>query len=54
MGTSACDHIFLEYVRADGNIVLGNLTMTQIQCVVLLVAALLALTVQSKSRNSTA
>ena len=45
---------FLGYVRADGNIVLGNLTMTQLQCIVLLAASLVALTVQSKSRNSIA
>jgi prolipoprotein diacylglyceryltransferase len=52
VGIYAGLRFFLEYLRADGNIVLGNLTMTQIQCVVLLVAALLTLTVQSKSRNA--
>lgn len=32
---------FIEYLRADGSIVLGNLTVTQLQCIVLLAAALL-------------
>ena len=32
---------FLEYVRADGAIVLGNLTITQLQCLVLLCSAAL-------------
>jgi prolipoprotein diacylglyceryltransferase len=27
----------MEYLRADGNIVLGTLTATQLQCIVLLV-----------------
>ena len=54
VGVYAGLRFFLEYIRADGNIVLGNLTMTQVQCVVLLVAALVALTVQSKSRISMA
>ena len=53
-GSYAILLFFLGYVRADGNIVLGNLTMTQLHCIVLLLAALVALTVQSKSRNSTA
>jgi len=54
VGSYAFLRFFLGYVRADGNIVFGNLTMTQIQCVVLLLAALVAFTVQSKSRNSIA
>ncbi len=54
VGSYAFLRFFLDYVRADGNIVLGNLTMTQVQCIVLLLAALVALTVQSKSRNSIA
>ena len=54
VGIYAILRFFLGYVRADGNIVLGNLTMTQIQCAVLFVAALVALTAQSKSRNSIA
>ncbi len=54
VGSYAFLRFFLGYVRADGNIVLGNLTMTQLQCIVLLAAALVALTVQSKSRNSIA
>jgi len=32
---------FLEYLRADGAIVLGNLTITQMQCLVLLCSAAL-------------
>lgn len=32
---------FIEYLRADGAIVLGNLTVTQLQCMVLLLSALL-------------
>jgi prolipoprotein diacylglyceryltransferase len=27
---------FIEYLRADGHIALGNLTITQLQCIVLL------------------
>lgn len=32
---------FIEYLRADGHIALGNLTITQLQCVVLLFSILL-------------
>ena len=32
---------FIEYVRADGHIVMGNLTVTQLQCVLLLASSLL-------------
>ncbi len=32
---------FIEYLRADGYIVLGNLTVTQLQCLFLLLSALL-------------
>jgi phosphatidylglycerol:prolipoprotein diacylglycerol transferase len=32
---------FVEYLRADGHIVLGNLTVTQLQCLLLLVSAVL-------------
>ncbi len=32
---------FIEYLRADGDIVLGNLTVTQLQCLFLLLSALL-------------
>ena len=44
---------FVGYVRADGNIVIANLTMTQIHCIVLFLAASVALIVQSKSRKAT-
>lgn len=32
---------FVEYMRADGHIVLGNLTVTQLQCLLLLFSAVL-------------
>ena len=32
---------FIEYLRADGHIVLGNLTVTQLQCLILLLSAVL-------------
>lgn len=32
---------FIEYLRADGHIALGNLTITQLQCIVLLFSILL-------------
>ncbi len=32
---------FIEYIRADGHIVMGNLTVTQLQCVLLLASGLL-------------
>ena len=32
---------FVEFLRADGHIVLGNLTVTQLQCIILLPAVLL-------------
>jgi phosphatidylglycerol:prolipoprotein diacylglycerol transferase len=32
---------FIEYLRADGPVVLGNLTVTQFQCIFLLVSAVL-------------
>ena len=32
---------FIEYIRADGHIVMGNLTVTQLQCVLLLASSLL-------------
>lgn len=53
-GAYAVIRFLLEYLRADGNIVVGNLTMPQLQCVALLAAASMALMVQSKSRNSIA
>ncbi len=54
IATYAVLRFFLGYVRADGYIVFGNLTIMQLQCIVLFVAASLALIVQSKSRNSIA
>jgi len=32
---------FIEYIRADGHIVMGNLTVTQLQCVLLLASSFL-------------
>ena len=32
---------FVEYLRADGHIVFGNLTITQVQCMVLMMSAML-------------
>jgi len=32
---------FIEYLRADGHLVLGNLTVTQLQCIVLLLCIVL-------------
>ena len=32
---------FIEYLRADGHIVLGNLTITQLQCIILLFSIVL-------------
>lgn len=32
---------FIEYLRADGHIVLGNLTVTQLQCILLMFSAVL-------------
>ena len=32
---------FVEYMRADGHVVLGNLTLTQLQCLVLMSSAVL-------------
>jgi phosphatidylglycerol:prolipoprotein diacylglycerol transferase len=39
--TYALIRFFIEYLRADGYIVLGNLTVTQLQCVLLLCSAIL-------------
>ena len=39
--TYALLRFFLEFLRADGYIVLGNLTVTQLQCLFLLLSALL-------------
>ncbi len=37
----AFTRFFIEYFRADGYIVLGNLTVTQLQCLILLLSAIL-------------
>ncbi len=34
--TYALMRFFIEYLRADGHIVLGNLTITQLQCIILI------------------
>lgn len=52
VGLYAFLRFFVGYLRADGNIVIANLTLTQVHCIVLFVVASLALIVQSKSRNS--
>ena len=39
--TYALLRFFIEYMRADGHIMLGNLTVTQLQCLLLLCSALL-------------
>lgn len=37
----ALQRFFMEYLRADGHLVLGNLTVTQLQCIVLMSSVLL-------------
>jgi len=32
---------FIEFLRADGHVVLGNLTITQLQCIVLMASVVL-------------
>lgn len=39
--TYAMLRFFIEYLRADGSIVVGNLTVTQLQCLLLLTSAFL-------------
>ena len=39
--TYAVMRFFIEYLRADGSIILGNLTITQLQCLLLLSSSLL-------------
>jgi len=39
--TYAVMRFFIEYLRADGSIIVGNLTVTQLQCLVLLCTSLL-------------
>lgn len=45
---------FIGYLRADGNIVFANLTMTQLHCVALFAIAVVALIARTHSRNLTA
>jgi phosphatidylglycerol:prolipoprotein diacylglycerol transferase len=46
---------FVEFLRADGYIVLGNLTVTQLQCLFLLLSAvLLPSLLRSRARSGTA
>lgn len=54
--TYALMRFFLEYLRADGPVVVGNLTITQLQCLVLLLGATLlpGLVRDSRSAHSTA
>lgn len=46
----AAMRFFIEYMRADGTIVMGNLTVTQLQCLVLLCSALLLPRMLNRSR----
>ena len=39
--TYAVMRFFIEYLRADGSIIIGNLTITQLQCLLLLSSSLL-------------
>jgi phosphatidylglycerol:prolipoprotein diacylglycerol transferase len=39
--TYAVLRFFIEYLRADGSIIIGNLTVTQLQCLVLMSSAFL-------------
>lgn len=39
--TYALMRFFVEYLRADGHIIIGNLTVTQLQCLLLLSSAML-------------
>ena len=39
--TYAIMRFFIEYLRADGSIIVGNLTVTQLQCLLLLSSAFL-------------
>jgi phosphatidylglycerol:prolipoprotein diacylglycerol transferase len=39
--TYAIMRFFIEYLRADGSIIVGNLTVTQLQCLLLLTSAFL-------------
>ncbi|MGB5720620.1 MAG: hypothetical protein WBM34_07970, partial [Woeseiaceae bacterium] len=41
VSTYAFVRFFIEYLRADGYIVLGNLTVTQLQCLFLLLSVAL-------------
>ena len=41
IGAYALVRFFLEYLRADGSIVIGNMTVTQIQCLFLLLGVVL-------------
>jgi len=39
--TYAAMRFFIEFLRADGHVVLGNLTITQLQCIVLMTSVVL-------------
>lgn len=43
---------FVEYLRADGHIILANLTLTQLQCVLLLFSAVLLPGMLGRSRKT--
>ena len=50
----ALQRFFIEYMRADGHIIMGNLTVTQLQCLLLLVSAVLLPGMLKRTDNVTA
>jgi len=51
--TYALMRFFIEYLRADGYIVMGNLTVTQLQCLLLLCSAILLPGMRKRPENTT-
>lgn len=51
--TYALMRFFIEYLRADGHIVMGNLTVTQLQCLLLLCSAILLPGMRKRPENTT-
>ena len=51
--TYALMRFFIEYLRADGYIVMGNLTVTQLQCLLLLCSAILLPGTRKRPENTT-
>jgi phosphatidylglycerol:prolipoprotein diacylglycerol transferase len=50
----ALQRFFIEYMRADGHIIMGNLTVTQLQCLVLILSAVLLPGMLKRAGNATA